>query len=259
MTLNYSLSTSADGRQLLTLLDSIDAFIPGDIHIPFHDVKAVNTALDYAAGWTSTCIITGDFIDNYGLSPFPKDPKTLAKYRVVDEAAGTAKVVDRLEKQFENVIYIPGNHETRWDSIVKKTPALDGLEWWWPLRGHLPSHWVLLNPGARIRQKAADGRWVYIEHGDKVNRSPSFVTADKLTTLYPDQITIIGHNHRLAAHHRTHWTRNRCTISSAYSVGHLSSVKKTGYISNPDWQLGFGLLSRTGNVDLKQVYRGRVL
>lgn len=244
---------------MLTLNTSIDAFIPGDIHVPFHDVKALKAALDYATGWTDTAIITGDFVDNFGLSPFPKAAKDLAKYRVVDEVAAAATVVGEFERRFASVIYMPGNHETRWEHVLKKSPALEGLEWWWPLRDVLPSHWELLPPQSRIRQRAADGRWVYIEHGDKVNRSPSFVTADKLCHLYPDQITIIGHNHRLHAAHKTHWTRNRATAASAYSVGHLSSVKKTGYISTPDWQLGFGMLHASGNVDLKQVYRGKVL
>src|SRR5690606_37549509 len=110
-------------------------------------------------------ILIGDTFDNFGLSTWPKDTKKLVRYRIVDEIASAEPVIKKLDRTFRRVYYIPGNHEARWENVLRKTPALDGLEWWWPLRGVLPSHWELLPINVQLRFKAADGRWVHIEHG----------------------------------------------------------------------------------------------
>ena len=53
------------GKEILVL---------SDIHIPFHDKKALNIALQYAKD-CDTILLNGDIIDFYGLSRFIKNPE----------------------------------------------------------------------------------------------------------------------------------------------------------------------------------------
>ena len=47
-----------------------------DLHIPYHDIDAVTTALDYGKeNKVNTIFINGDLIDFHGVSRFDKDPK----------------------------------------------------------------------------------------------------------------------------------------------------------------------------------------
>ena len=233
-------SKSPDGRPLYKIEVDSPVAIPGDVHIPFHDPVALNTFIE--ATWEyDTLIILGDLFDNYALSTFPKSQAKLAKYSIRKEVDVAAKWIAKLNDTYSDVVYLPGNHEERWNRLVGKNAALEGMEWWWPLRDIIPPNWKLLDVDSRIELRGSGGSngiRVSLEHGDKASRNSSYVSADKLTGLYPGQVSIIGHNHRLAAHHRTHWIGGKPVEAHAYSVGHLADIGRLGYVSAPDWQKG---------------------
>lgn len=237
-------SRTQDGRALYRLEVDGNIAIPGDIHIPFHDPVALNTFIRVTSN-CSTLVILGDMFDYYGLSTFPKTPAKVATYSLLKEVEVAKPWIKRFSDDFEHVIMTPGNHEVRWGRVIDKNPALAGMEWWWPLRDFIPQNWTMLDVNSRIELRRA-GQRIWLEHGDKASRNSSYVSADKLTALYPGQTTIIGHNHRLAAHHRTHWINNKPVESHAYSVGHLSNISKLGYVSAPDWQKGGMVISSSG-------------
>jgi len=50
--------------------------ILSDIHLPFHDVKALEAALSYGDKYKPECILlNGDILDCYALSRFVRDPR----------------------------------------------------------------------------------------------------------------------------------------------------------------------------------------
>lgn len=244
-------SKSPDGRPLYKLETDLNIAIPGDIHIPFHDPVALRTFVDNTSGPNTILLIPGDCFDRYALSTHPKEQKKLAHWTLQRETEAAAKWFQIFDYAYDDVIYMPGNHEDRWDRLVANNPALVGMEWWWPIRDIVPSGWELLDVDARIHLRR-DGRLYNIEHGHKASRNSSYVSADKLARQYPNQTTIIGHNHKLGAHHQTHWITGKYTMASAYSVGHLANVAKLGYVSAPDWQQG-GALIRSSGVQLLHV------
>jgi len=98
-----------------------------DTHIPFHDKKAIETALNYGKD-ADTIILGGDVMDIYQGSYFSKDP-SIAKLK--DEIEICIKFLDYLREKFPSaqIIYYEGNHEIRLKRYVNdKAPLLYGIE-----------------------------------------------------------------------------------------------------------------------------------
>jgi len=105
------------GKELLIL---------NDIHIPFHDKKALNIALEYA-NECDTILLNGDIIDFHGLSRFIKNPE---KSFINHEILIAKEFLELLRANFKGeIIYKIGNHEDRLTLyIFNKAPALYGVE-----------------------------------------------------------------------------------------------------------------------------------
>jgi len=100
-----------------------------DVHIPYHDSKALDLVLKAGKAFKPDAIvILGDFIDNYSISRYDKDPRRdrFLKWEV-DEAN---KILDKIDKMFPRAdkIFMEGNHEERLNKfITTKAPELFGL------------------------------------------------------------------------------------------------------------------------------------
>lgn len=101
--------------------------IAGDWHIPYHDQKACELAVNHAIakGHTDYLIINGDFLDCYQLSRWEKDPR---KRRFSEELAIARETLDALCDVFAKVVYKLGNHEVRYESYLRnKASELIGV------------------------------------------------------------------------------------------------------------------------------------
>lgn len=99
-----------------------------DSHIPYHDVDAVEMALEEAIQkkHTDFVILLGDFIDHYSLSSWEKDPE---ERRFKEERAAAIDMLKELKRIFTTVIYKGGNHEKRYERYMRmKAPELIGIE-----------------------------------------------------------------------------------------------------------------------------------
>jgi predicted phosphodiesterase len=100
-----------------------------DLHIPYHDTKAVTLALKVADHvQPDQIIIVGDGIDFHGLSRFTKDPGV--EEMLVDEISEMREFLASLRKRFPKteLIYILGNHENRLVKYIQEqAPALYGV------------------------------------------------------------------------------------------------------------------------------------
>lgn len=81
-----------------------------DIHAPYHDARFCNEMIELALRWdVKHAIIGGDLIDWAALSPYGKEASVLAE----DEIRAAEQVTTAFARNFEQVVYIGGNHEAR--------------------------------------------------------------------------------------------------------------------------------------------------
>lgn len=101
-----------------------DILILPDLHIPYHDVNALNAVLKWAEERTiNTIILLGDFWDCYKLSYFATlpDRQDLGYERGVGN-----RILDIIQGKFPKakVYYVEGNHEERWKRVMIDHPRL---------------------------------------------------------------------------------------------------------------------------------------
>lgn len=104
------------------------ALVLSDVHIPYHNMKAVTTALDYGvAEKPDVIILNGDIADFYGLSRFEKDPR---KRSFKGELEDVRQFLGVLNKTFDvPIIFKMGNHSERYESFLRiKAPELLDME-----------------------------------------------------------------------------------------------------------------------------------
>lgn len=114
------------------------ALVLGDIHLPYHNLKAVKAALEI--GRKEDCrliLLNGDTLDFHRLSRFEKDPTSRKPKEEVDSANRLLDVIDDLFPKARK-IWKDGNHDERYDhylannaaeiySLVKSKCSLDRL------------------------------------------------------------------------------------------------------------------------------------
>jgi predicted phosphodiesterase len=103
--------------------------ILSDIHIPYHDVEALETALSYGDQYDPDVIIlNGDLLDFYQCSRFSKDPRKVAIYRELEIAND---FLDHLAERYPDATFAfkYGNHEQRLDDYIKtNAAAINGMK-----------------------------------------------------------------------------------------------------------------------------------
>jgi len=107
--------------------NSKNVLIISDTHFPFHDKKAIETAVHYRDN-IDTVILLGDLMDFYQLSRFSRDP---SMPKMKDEINICKDFLKYLREKFNKaqIIYYSGNHEIRLNRYVQDhAPALFGIE-----------------------------------------------------------------------------------------------------------------------------------
>lgn len=246
-----------DGRSQYRLSDKISWMVPGDIHLPFQDNKAVDQMI--GASKETGLFITGDLIDYYWISSWPKTGKLTKQGGLKATRSAVLDFVAKTRKTYDFVVYGAGNHELRIETLSRKYPGFDG-EWYWMFADLLPTDWIYLDHGYRcvLPQKSSSGLPIVLEHGDRVlyGGTPN---AARLVSSYPNQCTIIGHNHKVQEQHKVTWKAGRSTLASAYTVGHLSDIRLNNYANNPDWHHGWATVSADGVIETQVAIGGKLV
>lgn len=254
--MRYTKTKSRDGRSQYTLKDTISWIVPGDIHLPFQDKKAVTACMDYGQ-CTRGLLITGDLLDYYWLSSWPKNTKS-TKIGGLKKHREAINWFVPLTSHFDEVLYIAGNHEARLEALTRKYPGFDG-NWWWMFEDILPKHWNYFDHGGRvILPQKYGGIPIVVEHGDRTLYG-GVPTAKRLVDSYPNQCTVIGHNHKVQTHHKVTWKGGVPLLATAHTVGHLSDIKKNNYANNPDWQHGWAHIAEHGSITNVLYSNGKLL
>ena len=97
-----------------------------DIHVPYHDIPALTTALKYGKEQgINTIYLNGDSIDFHGLSDFEKDPLLRSPDQERDMLCNLLSVMREIFPNAQ-IYFKEGNHEKRWLRYIRnKAPLLE--------------------------------------------------------------------------------------------------------------------------------------
>lgn len=206
-------------------------FIP-DVHAPYQDQRAWNLVMKVARYYKPvTVVVLGDFIDNYRISSYSKDPRRLGNLQ--DEWAIAGRMLRQLESVSQRRIYIEGNHEYRLHRyLCDKAPEIYTM--------------VVAADSLGLRR----GGWEHVPYKSDIDLGKIFVTHDvgqagihstrQAMHSYQDNI-IMGHNHRMDYHVQAN---AKGIPHLGASFGWLGDVTQVDYMhqmkARSNWALGFG-------------------
>lgn len=210
------------------------AVVVPDIHVPYHDVRAVRTLCKVIKHLKPDfLVVLGDSLDFYQLSKFDKDP--LRKTAVSDDVAEFRDVLHQLDAACPlktEKVFLEGNHEHRlqkwiWANATELGKMIPSLE---AYCGFKPLGWQFFKYGEFYR--LGD---VLFMHGDRCGMNVSMGMIRK----YGCNV-VHGHDHGAAIR----YFANAVSRVWALNCGHLSDMKQQEYLYGgvADWTQGFGLV-----------------
>ena len=238
-----------DGKKVLMLFD---------VHIPYHDIKALHLAIDYGVkNGCDTVVLGGDFIDCYEISSFEKEK---SKRSFKSELQLTKQFFSFLRFKFPKArIYAKmGNHEERYERYIRKNAsALDGIEDF--ELGNLldfDKFGIDIIHGkqlARINSLA-------VVHGHEFGKS-TFSPVNVARGLYmrAKSSAICGHSHQTSEHTEKDINGK---LTTCWSVGCLSELTPE-YAPFAKYNHGFAVVTKRGkegfNVQNFRIHEGQIL
>ena len=247
--------SKSEHREIWRLPKSIKkVLLLSDIHFPYHDEKALTTALKYGQKEKVDAIfINGDLMDFYQLSFHEKDPRVT---NIADELEATQQFFDGLKKAFPKALiyYITGNHEARLERYlrVKAPELLDIAEFRID---------VLLKLGEKGIHYIEHGTKCYfgkllVEHGDKMKGSGGVNPARSLFAKLKRH-AICGHFHRTSEATEKVYDGD---VVVTYSTGCLCELEPR-YMEVNNHNHGFAIVDMDGEnfaVSNKKIVNGKV-
>ena len=220
-----------------------------DLHIPFHDNKAISAAIDYGLQNKVTDVwLNGDILDFHSLSSFEKDPR---ERRFVDELEMAKSFVDALATALPNVnVWAKmGNHENRFDRyLTAKAPELLGVPAFSLDR-------VLSDAGVDVNfvedWRVAKFGKLFVVHGHEVGRGGGGQHPARWLHLRTQNSSVCGHFHR-TSEFTTKDINGK--LSTSWSVGCLCDLSPD-YLQHNQWNHGFGFvdLQKSGSFSFQNL------
>lgn len=228
----------------------------GDAHVPFHDKRALDAAMNYGVRvGADTIILNGDNFDHYHESRFEKDPH---KRDPVEDFEQYQDFLYELRCAFPHarIILKKGNHEKRWEL------------------------WFVRNNMGKILD-IQHFQYVKIMNLDEYNiqllEEPTTITIGKLNLLHGSEYpgggginparwlslrvhepAACGHFHRTSEHTTK---KHRGEMVTYWSFGCLCGLNPL-YRPYNDWNHGFGfIIKENGDFEVKnkRIWKGRVV
>lgn len=221
-----------------------------DVHIPFHDPKAVDAVIRYIEDNTPTAIImNGDIMDFYMLSRFTKGEGR----NPMEEIKMCQDLMQRVRNAAPKaeIFYIIGNHETRLEkSVLTKAPELESL---------IEDVFTILNTEKyNIRGCASvtvNDTFVF-KHGTLLGSKSGLSAIKEMENSYMSGCS--GHTHRLSKYIARKAGKKFVWLES----GCLCDLNPE-YVVNPNWQQGFCVFEfvngKLKNSEAKEIEDGEIL
>jgi hypothetical protein len=212
--------------------------IINDLHIPYHDKKAIQVAVEHAKGEVDGILLNGDIVDAYQLSSFCRDPRRRGFEKEVEDVN---RFLDELEKlNAKQGVFRLGNHEARLERyLMQRAPELPKL----------------CENFSYRKQLRLDERGIYyvpaghpIKHGQLTilhghewgNRFANPVNQARGAYLKAVDCTLEGHGHRTSEHVSTSLLGR---VTSCWSVGCLCNLNPEYRPLANSWNQGFAYLN----------------
>lgn len=235
-------------------LDYKKTLIISDLHIPYQDKRALDTALHYGMRRkVDSVILNGDILDIYQLSKYDK---LHDKGKIVDEIKMARELFALLRTCFPkaDIYFKKGNHEERWVKyFFDKAKELYGLDDFLLEKIiHCDKYGVIPIEDKRLVLLGD----LPVLHGHEFNGGGEHIAAGMLRKAGRDVIG--GHRHQTQESVRKILGGRYIT---AYSVGCLCDLTP-GYASINQWNHGCAVVETFSNrefyVDNKRIENGRV-
>ena len=213
------------------------ALILSDCHIPFHDVHAIELALQYGIDHKADLILlNGDIFDHYAVSRFEVDPK-LRDFPA--EVRAGKFFLKGLRKRFPHaqIVFRLGNHELRLQKYLRlKAPELLGIDEfeWKNIFGldELDIQFVDQNRVVRLgKLNTLHGHEYSFSISNPVNPSRGLFLRAKAHA-------IVGHFHQSSEHSESNL---KGEVISTWSTGCLCSLNPE-YLRLNKWNLGYAFV-----------------
>jgi len=250
-------SLSQNDWQAFEIKEAHKTLILSDVHIPFHDAAALETALEYGKKRKpSLIILNGDIFDHFAISRWIKDPR---KRNFIDEVKDGKYFLKGLRQVFPKarILFKKGNHEERYELFMQlKAPELFGLpEFEWGNVFGLDDFGIeLVDQKRPIRL----GKLNVLHGHEYVFAISNPVNPARGLYLRAKRHALCGHFHQSAAHSEKDLEQN---VISTWSTGALCDMHPEYRPLNP-WSTGFAFVEtdKTGafHVDNLRVINGEV-
>ena len=208
-----------------------------DVHVPYHDIKAVHCAINEGVRRKcDTIFLGGDCVDAYEISSFEKSKY---KRKWADEVQLTKQFFSFLRYKFPKakIYFLYGNHEMRYISYIRRNAsALEGIEAinFSSLFDFEKFAITEIDPMATAKYKGLN-----LVHGHEFGKS-TFSPVNVARGLYMRAKTsaMCGHSHQTSEHTETDMNGK---ITTCWSVGCLSELRPD-YSKFAKYNHGFAII-----------------
>ena len=228
-----------------------------DIHVPYHDVDAIEVALDWGVKHeVDTVFLNGDIADFYAVSKYSKDPRAR---NFKGELEMITEFIMAIKNALPNatIYYKIGNHEERYENFLKaNAPELFDV-------AAFQLH-VIMGLEALGVIHISDKRIVYagklaIVHGHEFGGISSGVNPARSLMLKAKQSAIMGHLHKSSDYS----TKNlEGQLATTWSTGCLCSLTPE-YCRVNEWNHGFASINIDEEGDYRvfnaRIYNGKMM
>ncbi len=225
-----------------------------DLQVPYHDEVAVRNVASFIKAYRPDSVITlGDEIDLPQISRWTENTPGWYEQTLAEDRDRTVDVLWSLFEYSKEAHMVRSNHCDRlYKVIMKKIPAFLSLpelkfEKFLKLDEMGVKYWSTPMPIAK--------GWIAI-HGDLGSLNPNPGLSALNQAKRHGQSVIMGHTHRAgrsAVSEASNGVLRR--VLHGVEVGHAMDLKAAKYVSTPNWQQAFAIVTENGkNVQVDLIY-----
>lgn len=229
-----------------------------DIHVPNHDEKAVQLALEYGVSQNVDCIVLGgDVIDNAPFTRHDKKPDR-GEARQMFEDTIDLLILIRMTFPDAKIIWLEGNHDKWYQRWLMKNAPMVWDDPYYTLEKRLKLSDLDIEYLEEKQVLKIDG--LHCLHGHTLIRGVfSPVNPARGIFLRAKASTIIGHCHQSSKHTESNL---KGQIVSCFSTGALCTLQPDYDPHNTKHNLGFAHITRNnGNYHVRnlEIYNNQIL
>lgn len=238
----YMPKSDAKEREIFTIPKGVTRLgILSDIHLPYHDEKALGAAVSYLKNLKiNALLLNGDTVDFYGLSTHEKDPR---KRKFKGEIECFREFIYWIKQELDCPIYFKvGNHEFRYERyMMLKAPEILDIETFRFSEFMEFGKHGIIQIGDKTKIRA--GKFT-IYHGHEFKGSGG-VNPARWLSLKAKIPAMVGHFHKSSEHT---WRDSNDQTYACYSTGCLCELNPD-YLPENEWNHGFAYIELEPNGD----------